>query len=453
MNVNYSKLDDVRGELTVVIEEKDYADKVKQQLKEISKKHPEPGFRAGHVPAGILQKKYGKSVKYDVVNNAVGEAVFDYIKENNLHVLGNPVPEQNDVNLDDAELTFKFKLGLAPEFDTHVDKSLKVPYYTIQVTDEMINTQDEAFRQRLGKQEPGDTVDSTAVVKGVITELNEDGSVKEDGIVVENGIVSPAYFRNDDQKKLFEGKHVGDSLVFNPAATCDANPTEMASMLNIDKSDVDSHKGDFKFDIKEIIVLNPAEHNEEFFKTLFGENVKTEEEYREAVKQMIAQSLKGDSNFRFSIDAKNAILNAVGSLNLPDEILKSFLKSQNEALTDENIDEEYDRIRKDLEWEIIKEKVAGQLDVKVTEEDLHEMAKLIARNQLAQYGMTNATDDMLDKYASEILKDQKARNQVYSQTADMKLFAGIREAADIEDKEVSVEQFNDLFRNETSAAE
>lgn len=453
MNVNYSKLDDVRGELTVVIEEKDYADKVKQQLKEISKKHPEPGFRAGHVPAGILQKKYGKSVKYDVVNNAVGEAVFDYIKENNLHVLGNPIPEQNDVNLDDAELTFKFKLGLAPEFDTHVDKSLKVPYYTIRVTDEMINTQDEAFRQRLGKQEPGDTVDATAVVKGVITELNEDGSVKEDGIVVENGIVSPAYFRNDDQKKLFEGKHVGDSLVFNPAATCDANPTEMASMLNIDKGDVDSHKGDFKFDIKEIIVLNPAEHNEEFFKTLFGDKVKSEEEYREAVKQMIAQSLAGDSNFRFSIDAKNAILNAVGSLTLPDEILKSFLKSQNEALTDENIDEEYDRIRKDLEWEIIKEKVAGQLDVKVSEEDLREMAKLIARNQLAQYGMTNATDDMLDKYAVEILKDAKARNQVYSQTADMKLFAGIKAAADIDNKEVSVEQFNDLFRNEVAPAE
>lgn len=453
MNVNYAKIDDVRGELTVTIEEKDYSDKVKKQLKEITKTHQEPGFRPGHVPAGIINKKYGKAVKYDVINKEVGEAVFNYIKENGLHVLGNPIPQQNEnFNLEDKDFTFTFKVGLAPEFDTHVNKDLHIPYYKIKVTDEMINTQDDALRRRLGKQVPGDTVEENALVKGVITELDTDGNPLEGGIVVENGIVAPSYFKSEDQKKLFEGKHPGDSIVFNPAATCDNNATEMSSMLNIDKSDVESHSGDFRFDIKEIIVLKPAEHDEEFFKNTFGDRVHNEEEYREAIKNMLAQNLAGDSNYRFSIDAQKAIAGAVGSLNLPDEILKDFLKSQNEALTDENIDEEYVRLRPQLEWELIKEKIAGDLDIKVEEADLLNTARLMAQNQFAQYGMTNVPADMLDKYAKDILNDKKAYNQIYSQTSDMKLYNGIRASVTLDEKDVDVEGFNDLFRNEIEEA-
>lgn len=449
MNLNYAKLDDVRGELTVAIEENDYADKVSKQLKEIGKNHTEPGFRPGHVPAGIINKKYGKAVKYDVINKTVGDAVFNYIKENNLHVLGNPVPEQNDdFNIEDKDFTFRFKLGIAPEFDTHVNKDLHVPYYTIKVTDKMIEDQDNALRRRLGKQVSGDTVEENALVKGVITELGEDGNPLEGGIVVESGIVAPSYFKSEDQKKIFEGKHVGDSLVFNPSATCDGNATELSSMLNIDKADVDAHKGDFKFDIKEIIVLKPAEHDEEFYKNTFGDKVHNEEEYRDALKNMIAQSLQGDSNYRFSLDAHKAIMDAVGNLPLADEILKDFLKSQNEALTDENIDEEYVRIRPELEWELVKEKIAGELDIKVEQEDLLNTARMIARNQFAQYGMTNVPDDMLDKYSKDILNDKKAAQQIYNQTSEMKLFNGIRSKVTLDEKEVDVEEFNDLFRKE-----
>ncbi len=452
MKIDYAKIDDVNGEITVTLEEKDYADKVAQQLKKVAKNHTEPGFRPGHVPAGIIRKKYGNAVKYDVINEEVGNSLFNYIKENNLHVLGNPLPQASeDFKIDNADFVFKFKVGLAPEFDTHVDKDLHIPYYTIKVSEDMIEKQDDAYRRRFGKQEPGDTVEPDALVKGVITELNEDGTVKEGGIVVENGIVSPQHFKSEDQKKIFEGKHVGDTVVFNPAATCDSNATEMASMLNIDKADVDSHKGDFKMEIKEIIVLNKAEHNEEFYKMVFGnDNVKTEEEYKAALKEMIAASLVNDSNFRFSMDAKKAIMDAVGELQLPDDVLKEFLKSQNEHLTDENIDEEYVRIRPELTWELIKEAIASKLDIKVSEEDLLNTAKMLARSQFAQYGMMNIPEETLDRYAQDILKDQKSREQVYGQTSDMKLYNGVRASVTIDGKEVNVEEFNDLFRNETA---
>lgn len=449
MKIDYARIDDVNGEITVTLEEKDYADKVKKQLKEISRNHAEPGFRPGHVPAGLIQKKYGSAVKYDIINKEVGNAVFDYIKENKLHVLGNPVPQQNeDFDITASDFTLKFKIGTAPEFDTHVNKDLHVPYYTIKVSEEMIDNQDQQFSRRFGKQEPGDTVDPTALVKGVITELDENGQPKEGGIVVENGIVSPQYFKNEEQKELFIGKKVGDTVKFNPAATCDANPAEMASMLNIDKSEVDSHKGDFNLEIKEIIVLKPAEHNQEFFDMVFGaDKIHNEEEYRSALKDMIAAGLRNDSNYRFSIDARKAVASAIGELQLPDEILKDFLKSQNEALNDTNIDEEYTRLRPELEWELEKEAIASQLDIKVDEEDLRNTARMMAQSQFAQYGMSNVPAETLDRYAGDILKDERSRTQVYNQTADMKLFNGIHASVTLDEKEVDVEEFNDLFRN------
>ena len=452
MKIDYAKVNDVIGEITMVVEESDYADKVKKQLKEIGKKHAEPGFRPGHVPAGLIEKKYGKAVKYDEINKLVGEAIFDYIKENKINVLGNPIPDKaNAINDDVKEFTLKFKVGVAPEFEVKIDKDLHIPYYNIKVTDEMVDRQDEALRRRFGKQEPGEEVDATALVKGVITELNEDGTVKDGGVVVENGIVAPQYFKSEDQRNLFVGKHVGDSVVFNPAATCESNPTEMASMLNLPKEEAEKHQGDFRFDIKEIIVLKPAELNEEFFKEAFGDNVKDENEYRDAVRKMIESSLTGDQNYRFTIDAEKAIRKEVGDIELPDEVLKEFLISQNEALNEENIDKEYDQIRSQLIWDLEKDKMLNALEIKVEEADLQNTARLMARNQFAQYGMTNVPDDAVEHYAEEILKDEKARNTIYRQTGDMKLFNAIRAAVSLDEKEVSVDEFNELFRAEAAA--
>ncbi len=453
MKIDYVKINDVTGEIAISIVESDYADKVKKQLKEIGKKRPEPGFRAGHVPASILEKKYGQAVKYDVINDLVGESLFEYIKENELNVLGNPIPDkENVINEDTKEFNLKFKVGLAPELNFTADKNLHVPYYNIQVADEMVDRQDEALRRRFGKQEPGDEVDASALVKGVITELNEDGSVKEDGVVVENGIVAPQYFKSEEQRNLFIGKKVGDKLTFNPAATCEANPTELSSMLNLPKEEAEAHQGDFSFEIKEIIVLKPAELGEEYYKDVFGDDVKDEAQYRDAVKKMIESSLKGDQNFRFTIDAQNAIENAIGEVQLPDDILKEFLVSRNEQLNADNIDNEYPEIRKQLVWDIEKSGVMKQLDVKVNEEDMLATARLVAQNQFAQYGMSNVPEDTLNHYAAEILKDEKANNQIANQTADMKFFAALQEAVTLDNKDVTVDEFNALFKSEAAEA-
>lgn len=449
MNVTFEKIDDVNGVVTVELQASDYADNVKKALKNIAKNRPEPGFRPGKTPSALIQKKYGEAVKYEEVNKAISDALYDYIKEQNLRVLGNPVPE-TDENFDikNDDFTVKFRVGLAPEITSPVNKDMTIPYYNIEVTDDMVTTQDQTLRNRFGKQESGDTVESNAVVKGIITELNEDGTVKEDGIVVENGIVGPEHFKSEEQKAIFVGKKVGDKFVFNPSATCDGNPVELSSMLHIDKDDVENHKGDFQFEVTDSIVLKPAELGQEYYDQLFGkDNVKDEEGYKKSVKEMIEAQLSNDSDFRFTIDAKDAIIKAVGDIKLPDAVLKDFLKQANENLNDENIEEEYAKARPQLIWQLVSDKVAEALGVKLEREDMVQLAKAIARNQFAQYGMPSVPEDILEKYANEILAGKQA-DQIRQQAFESKLFSAIKNAVSLDEKSVSVEDFNKLFARE-----
>ncbi len=447
MNVNFEKLDNVNGEITVTLEEKDYADKVKKQLKEIGKNHAEPGFRPGHVPAGLIAKKYGSAVKYDVVNKEVADTVFNYIKENKLQVLGQPVPvSDNEFKLENADFTFKFKVGLAPEINNPVNKELHVPYYNIIVSDDMIDEQVNGLRQRFGRQVPGEETEPNAVIKGTITELNPDGSVKEGGIVVENGIIAPEHFKSEDQKKLFEAKHPGDSVVFNPAATCDANPIEMSSMLNIDRNEVEDHKGDFRFDIKEIIVLKPAELDQEFFDNAVGKDkAHNEEELRTAIKELLALNLANDSSYRFTIDAKDVVSNKVGELELPVEVLKDFLIRQGEGITKENVDQEFNNMRSQLEWDLVRDSIASSFDVKVDENDILNEARGVVARQLMQYGPNALSEQLVDKYAQDVIKDQKNRDMLSQNALNRKVFDAIKENVTLDPKEVTVEEFQKLF--------
>lgn len=447
MNVNFEKLGNVNGEITVTIEAKDYTDKISKQLKEIGKKHAEPGFRPGHVPAGLIAKKYGTAVKYDVVNKEVADAVFNYIKDNKLQVLGQPVPESdNAFDINNSDFTFKFKVGLAPEIANPVNKDLHVPYYNITVSEEMINEQVDGLRERFGRQVPGEETEPNAVIKGIITELNPDGSVKEGGIVVENGIIAPMHFKNEDQKKLFEAKHPGDTIVFNPAATCDANPVELSSMLNIDRDQVEDHKGDFNFEIKEIIVLRPAELDQEFFDNAVGKDkAHNDEEFRAALKELLALNLANDSNYRFTIDAKDAVVKAVGQLELPVEILKEFLIRQGEGINAENVNEEFDKMRGQLEWDLVRDNIASQFDVKVEEDDILNEARGVVARQLMQYGPNALSDQIVDKYAQEVTKDPKNREMLYQNALNRKVFETIKENVTLDNKDVTVEEFQKLF--------
>lgn len=312
----------------------------------------------------------------------------------------------------------------------------------------MVKEQDQAFRKRFGAQVPGETVEPDALVKGAIMELNEDGTVMEgdDAIQVVSGIVAPMYFQDKEEAAKFDGKKVGDKVVFNPRKASGDNITELASMLNIDKERTAAVNGDFEMAISEIIVVRPAELGEEFYTQVFGKDkVHNEEEYLAAVKEMIANELSGNSEMIFRLSARKELMAKYGNMELPEAILKKWLISRNdEKLNEQNIDEEFSKMRPDLEWQLIKEDVARELGVKIEEADLKSFAKVTAARQFAQYGMTNMADDVVEKYAENLLEDKNYRGRLIEQVGDIKLFGAIENAITLDKHQVSLDEFKEI---------
>lgn len=452
MNVTLDKIDDVTAILNVSIEENDYQEKVTKELKQFGRTHTIPGFRKGHISIDQLRRRFGKQVKSDVINQDAASAAIDYINENKISILGQPLPvEVKEINLDDKDYTFQYEIGIAPEIDLTLDKSVNLPYYKIAVDDNMLKEQDDHLRERFGAQVPGDEVDAKALVKGAIMELNEDGTIKdgEDAIQVVDGIVAPMFFKDKEQANLFLGKKVGDKVRFNPWATCEGNVAELSSMLHVDKDKAADIKADFELAISEIIVLKLAEHNEDFYKDVFGaDKVHNEDEYNAALKEMIAGSLAPNSEMLFRRDAQKFFLDKYGKMNLPVAFLKKWMKVRNPEIKDEDLDKEFDSMIPALEWQLIREKIAEMTDMKIEDADLLNLAKQIAANQFAQYGMTNMDEETITTFAKNILNDKNYRPKLVEQVGDIKLFNIIKAAVTLDEKTVSLDEFKKLAEAE-----
>ncbi len=448
MNVTLEKTDNVEGVIKVSVDKADYADKVKKELNRISQTHVIPGFRKGHVPMDQLRRRFGKEVKSEVINDIVYREVVKYIQDNKINILGEPMPtEVTEISLDDSDYTFTYEVGFAPEIDVKVDKDTTLPFYAIEVSDEMRQQQDKALCERLGSQVPGDTVNDRALVKGAIMELNEDGTVKEteDAIQVVNGIVAPFYFKDKDEEAKFVGKHVGDKVAFNPWKTCDGNPTELSSMLNVDKDKTADIKGDFEMAISEIIVAKPAEHNQEFYDNVFGKDkVHNEDEYKDALTKMIARSLSENSRSLFAVQTRAYYLDKFKDIQLPDAFLKHWLTARNEELTDANIEEEYSKMRPSLIWQLVRDEITKNLNVKVEEADLMALAKSITYQQFAQYGMTNMDETVIGNYAQHMLENKDYRQRIYNNVNENKVFAVIEDNVTLDHKTVSLDEFKTI---------
>ncbi len=448
MNVTFEKESNVTGKIIVNVDVADYEGKVKKELRKFSETHVIPGFRKGHVPMDQLRRRFGKDVKSEVINDLVHGAVNEYIKENNLQILGQPLPvEVKEITNDDVDYTFSYEVGLAPEFNVEVDKNVTLPYYTIEVSEEMLKDQDEALRRRMGSQVPGEEVEPDAVVKGTIFELNEDGTVKEseDAIQVINGILAPNYFKDKEEAEKFIGKKVGDKVVFNPYKSCEGNLAELSSMLNIDKDRAANVKENFEFTITEIIVLRPAEHDQEFYNNVFGpDKVHNEEEYKEALTGMIARDLEPNSNQLFGAMTRQYYVDKYKGAELPDTFLKKWLVFMDDKLNEETIDEEYAKMRDSLVWQLVQDEIAKKLEVKVTEDFLLEQAKQIAYQQFAQYGITNLDEETITSHAKHLLSNQDFRSRIYDNAYTNMIFGAIRAAVTIDDQKVTLDQFREL---------
>lgn len=455
MNITFDKTGEASGKITVSVTEEDYAGKVTEKLKEIGKKHTIPGFRKGHISLPQLRQRFGREVKSEAINDVVINAVFDYIKENDIKVLGQPMPaDATEIDLKQTDYTFSYDVALWPALNITLDKSVSLPFYTIKVDDNMVEEQDKALRERFGSQVPGEEVDAKAVVKGSIMELNEDGTVKEteDAIQVVSGIVAPFLFKGKEEADKFLGKKVNDKVVFNPFKAADGSVAELASMLNIDKEKAGDVKADFEFVISEIIVLKLAEHDQDFYDDVFGKDkVHNEEEYTAALKNMIAAQLAPNSFEMFNRDAHKYLMNTYSDMTLDRDLLKRWMLMTDRDLSAEKLDADFENMLPGIKWEIISGEVANMLKVEVNEDDLLGRARFIAHQQLQQYGMYNMDQETVDDMARRLLADRKIKQQIASQCEEFKMFDAVRNAVNAETKEVTLDEFKKLAQGETEA--
>ena len=442
MNISVENIDKVNAVITAVVEPADYTEKYEKAIKDAKKKMNMPGFRPGMVPVGLIKKQFGVSILAEEVNKVLQEGLFGYIRENKINMLGEPLPteDNNNVDLKEGEsFTFKFDLAIAPEFEVSLTKKDKIDYYNVDVTDQMVENQVDMYRQRGGKYDQVDSYEDNDMIKGVITELDV-----ETPVTAENVVMLPKYFKNDDQKKLFDGVKKNDIVTFNPSVAYDNNEAELTSLLKVEKADALNHKGEFNFQITEITRFVPGPLNQELFDTVFpGGEVKTEADFRAKVKELIADQFKKDSDYKFLLDVRKYVTEKIGKLEFPEEKLKKILLANTGDQA--KVDAQFDKSIEELTWHLIKEKLVEQNEVKVEDEDVKNMAKEVTRMQFAQYGMLNIPEEYLENSVKEMLKKRETVDNLIDRCIEVKLGVAIKEKVTLKESTVSAEDFNKMF--------
>lgn len=448
MNVDKQVIDSVNAVVKIQLLKADYQEKVENSLKNYRKKANVPGFRPGMVPAGLIRKMYGKSVMAEAVQDAVSEALYNYIRDNQLNILGEPLPSESQAMVDfdsQEDFEFAFDIALSPELDFTLTNKDSIPYYSIQVTDEMVAEQAKGLAARNGSYIKAEATEETDVIKGLLIEVQPDGTIGLEGISVDDAVLTPKYFKNDEEKAKLIGLGVGDTVVFNPAKAYDNTETELASLLKVPKEVAKTVTTDFTFEVKEITRYEEGELNQVLFDQLYGEGVvNSEEAFKTKVREQLEAQFVPESDYRFMIDAEKALLKKAADVPFPVDFLKRWML-ETQKRTADTIDEEMPKMIEDLKWHLMKEKIVKDNNLTVSEEELLETAKKITRAQFAQYGMSNVPEDLLNGYAADMLKKEESKQNIIDQSMSTVVAGFLKGTVKINDKKISVEDFNKLY--------
>jgi trigger factor len=449
MKISFDCADKINGLLTMTVEAADYQEKVEKTLKDYRKKAQVPGFRPGNVPMGLIKRQYGTAVKVDEVNKLLGEKLYEYIRENKIQMLGEPLPSEKQVPQDfekDADLTFVFDIAVAPEFSVALTGKDKIDYYTIAVDDKLIDQQVQMYASQAGEFVKADVFSGNDTLTGDLRQLDEKGNTLEGGITTESGMIMPAYIKADDQKKLFDGCKAGDIITFNPKKAYPDNDAEVAALLKVKKEEIAELTSDFSFQVTEIRHFQPAEVNQQLFDRVFGEgNVKDEKDFREKLAEQLKAQFAGNSDFKFMQDVRDYLEKKVGKLEFPENLLKRMMLQNNKDKGEDFVEKNFEGSIKELGWHLIKEQIVAANNIKVEDSDVKRVAKEAVRAQFAQYGMSNVPDDVLENYAEEQLKKRENIDNFVDRAVDMKMTETLKKVVKLNEKSVSLEEFNKLM--------
>jgi trigger factor len=449
MNITRENIDELNVVLKLELGKSDYEERVTKVLKDYKKKAQVPGFRPGNVPIGLINKMYRKPVLVDEINKLVSDSLSDYLVEQKLNILGEPLPhagENKTIDWDnDSDFEFKFDLGLAPEFDVKLSTKDKVTYYNIKVDNELIDKYVDSYTQRFGEYVHVEDIQEKDMLTVSIAQLNDNGEVAEGGIKNEEARIAVEIIKDKKIKDSVLKAKKGDVLSIDLRKAY-PNDTEIASILKVKTEEAKEITGNFQITINEIQRFDKAEINQELFDKVYGEGiVKSVEEFRSKISDEASVNLKRDSDYKFRLDAKEELVKKFKN-NLPVEFLKRWLFAINEGkFTLEEIEKDFDHFMEDLKWQLIKDKIAKENEIKVTEEDIKSAARENARLQFSYYGMNNVPDEHLDTFAARTLENKEQTRKLAEGKLEDAIIEFVKQNVKIEEKEITHEKFNKLF--------
>ncbi len=452
MKISFENPDKVNGLLTLTVEEADYKENVEKTLKNYRKKANVPGFRPGMVPMGMIKRQFGTTAKVDEINKLLGEQIYKYVKDNNIQMLGEPLPsdKQEPVDMEkEAPYTFMFDIAVAPEFKAELTGDDTIDYYTITVDDKIIDQQIDVFASRAGHYDKVEDYQANDMLKGDIRELDENGNTKEGGITVEGAVLMPEYIKVEDQKKLFDGAKLGDIITFNPKKAYPESDIEVSSLLKMKKEEVADLTADFSYQITEISRYVKAEVNQELFDQVYGKDIiKDEKDFREKIAEGLKAQFAVDSDFKFIQDVRKYLVDKVGALTYPDALLKRIMLNNNKDKGEEFVEKNYEQSIKELTWHLIKEQLVKANGIKIEDADIEETAKEAAKAQFAQYGMNNIPEEYIENYAKDMLKKREYIDSFVDRSIDRKLTEILKNVVKLENKTATLEEFNKMMQAE-----
>ncbi len=447
MNISQEKIDSLNAIVKININPEDYQPRVDKAIKEQAKKAKIPGFRPGMVPASHIKRMYGKSILVDEINNMLSDTLNKYLEDEQLEVLGQPLPKVDDpkeYNWDFADnFEFNYEVGLAPDFTIDFSANDNLTQYVIKVDDETLASRIKNIRRSYGKMTNPDVSADGDVLHSELTQLSPDGSVFEDGIS-NTASVRLDQISNDAIKASLIGLKKGDAVTLDIQKAFNNDAAKVAGLLKIDEDMAVDLRSDFRLEVKNINRLEESDLNQEFFDKLFGEStVTTEEGFRAKITEEIEGMIVQDADRKLEDDIYKYSLDKV-QFELPDEFLKRWLKATNEKITLDEIEKEYDGFAKNLKWTLIENKIIKENNINIQYDEVVELAKIRLNQQLSMYSPQPISDEILDQYTVKYLQNKDNANKIFDEVKAYRVFDYIKSVVSLKQEDILYTDFQKL---------
>ena len=441
MNISKKDIDSLNAEITISVTPSDYEAPVNEALKKAQKQISMPGFRPGKVPAGLIKKQYGTQILVDELNKLLDKTIYSYIQENNLEVLGNPLPkEQASVDfVNQKDFEFVYRIGLAPQINIELTSDQKFTLKTVKVDDELVEKYVKDVRRNFGKPSNPETASEKDVVFVDINELDENGNIQPGGIFKSTSL-SYERLKNEEAKTKIIGVKKEDKIIINVNSLYESALDKSVS-LSIDKETAETLNCNLQLTVKNISRLEDADLNQELFDKVYGEGkISTEEEFKNKIREELGLMFKADADRFLSSEVQNKLLERT-NIQLPDEFLKKWLMVANEKpITEEELDKDYPNYSNAMKWKLIENKIIKDNEIKVNVDEAKDEAKAFIKSEYARYGQV-ATEEDLEKTSKDILSKEKEAQRIFENLYSKKVLDLIKEKCTMEPKEVSYNEF------------